>query len=89
MANEVQQLRDDARIGQEVEALLKHPLLEQILAAAESKAVELWKRSKPEETVVREQAYAMRSALELILDEAHTLINRGQMAAAQLKRRRE
>lgn len=86
--SETQQLRDAVRMGQEAQALIQSPLFKQIFAAAEQRAVDMWVNSLPEQVAVREQAYATRKAMTLVLDEAHILINRGEMAAATSKRRK-
>jgi hypothetical protein len=86
--DDVRGWREDVQRGREAEELLNSPVFRRVAEAVKLKCVERWRGSEPDAVSVRESAYAVCKAIDTFLDGFHAEISRGEMAAAQLKRRK-
>ena len=86
--DEATQYRNDVQAARDSKELSESPVFLRVLAAAEQGCSETWANSAPAEIALREQAYATRRALVLILDGIAAEVAKGEMASAQMKRRK-
>lgn len=82
------QYRNEMQGAREAKDLIESPVFLRMIASAEQRCTEMWVGSEPGQVAIREQAYATRRALVLILDAINAEVAKGEMASAQLKRRK-